>query len=132
MVARIPGGRLAPLVEAARQRWPGLRAGADEDFERFLCERGPADDSGDWLERRAVAALYLAWACLAGDPQALALLDPLCASVAEEVTAHHGWIGAPASELRGNLLRELLVASDGRAPKLAQYGGRGPIVAFLR
>jgi RNA polymerase sigma-70 factor len=79
-----------------------------------------------------VTDLYLVGASLAGEPRAIALLEQLAGPVAKEVVERHPWCSVAAPDLCRTLLGGLLVAEQGKAPKLAQYGGRGPVTSFLR
>lgn len=83
------------------------------------------------LEARA-ADLYLAAACTAGDPQAIAALDALLPAIVRPALAR---IGVPASDDDEIVqrVRVALIAPDERGvPGLAGYTGRGELRAYLR
>lgn len=114
------------LVEEGTQAWPSVELSA----EALVSLVGP----------RLVAKgaklspeLYLAAACLAGNPFALAILDgqylaKVPAHVQKIVTARGGDVDAMVATLRDRLLH----AEGSRAPRLLAYSGRGLLAAWLR
>jgi RNA polymerase sigma-70 factor (ECF subfamily) len=75
--------------------------------------------------------LRTAWAAGRGDPAALRRVDALIAEIAAAVRRIDG---SPAfvDEVRQSLRVRLLVAEPGAAPRIAGYGGKGPLAAWIR
>jgi RNA polymerase sigma-70 factor (ECF subfamily) len=76
--------------------------------------------------------LFLAFACAHGDAQALEHFErdyaPIVRAALEKLR-----IGEPALDERVQAVREkLFLAEEGRAPKIAEYAGRGPLSHWLR
>jgi RNA polymerase sigma-70 factor, ECF subfamily len=123
---------LAELLASARTAWPRVRL-QDAAFLRHLAERLPSHVE---LERslRAVHAadLFLACACVHGDSAALAALEAhFLPRVAAAVSRVEG-AADTASEVVQLLREKLLTSEAGRPPRLAEYQGQGPLVAWLR
>ena len=110
------------VLDEALRAWPGF--GVDsEAFARHVAALG-----GDSAEL-AAADLYLAFACAAGDPAAIAAFDrqympEVAAYIARTDSDPH-----VADEVRQILRDRLLV---GPSPKIATYSGKGPLGAWLR
>jgi RNA polymerase sigma-70 factor, ECF subfamily len=119
--------RLADAWEAARSAWPGVELPLAQFVTHVQAVAGGADVAGLQL-----GDLYLAAACLAGRPQALATLDRvLLARVAEHVRRIDGGPGF-ADEVRQQLRERLLLARADSPARLADYAGRGPLAAWIR
>ncbi len=126
-------GALAALVQAAAARWPELTVPA-ADFERFLLAKLPGGGSrldAAALARLNVIDLYLAYACLDGQPQALRLLDACAVGVVESVLARRKDLRFDADHARRTLMRVMVVGDDG-VPRLTRYGGRGSLANWMR
>jgi RNA polymerase sigma-70 factor (ECF subfamily) len=99
-----------------------LASFADSLGARFAA---PGDRSS--IPSHAVEDLFVAWAALEGVPEALehlerAYVTPSCAAVRS----------ADATELAQVIRVRLLVRDGERPPKLSQYTGRGPLLAWVR
>jgi RNA polymerase sigma-70 factor, ECF subfamily len=122
---------LSSTVASAHKAWPQL-AVSDEDFLRHLAAQLPAEAPEKALASLHAADLYLALACLKEMPQASEELNrriragPL-AAVARQLSGR-----ASVDEVHGRLLQRLLMPEGGRGAKLAEYGGRGPLDAWLQ
>lgn len=116
---------IAALVARARRVWPAL----DVDEARFAAHVAArlGDDGVPCVED-----LYLACACLDGQPQALAEFDARYLSG----VAHHlrrlDRSPAFADEVRQRLRERLFVPSEGEPPRLTGYSGRGPLATWVR
>jgi len=109
-------------MEAARAAWPGV-ALAPEVFRDWVARRPGAEHLVD---------LYLACACVRGEARAVAAFQ---ARFGPEVAVALTGQRASAEfldEVRQVLWERLLVARDGRAPRLADYSGRGPLAKWVR
>jgi RNA polymerase sigma-70 factor (ECF subfamily) len=113
---------------AARAAWPGLPDDAT-GFVRHLAAK--LDAEAATLAGVRAADLYLAWACSAGDPAAIAafLAGPFAA-----VPAVLGALRCPPAlrdELTQRLRAVFLVAAPGGQSPLAAYGGRGELRSYV-
>ena len=101
-----------------------------EVFATFLGER--LEETAP-LEDAPIADLYLACACLRGTPEALAAFERLQSPA---LTAALHRLELPpdqVDEVRGRLLRRLLVPGEtGAPPLLARYRGIGALGAWLQ
>ncbi len=123
------GAVLAGAHDAGRRAWPAIDLDA-EVFARFLGARLAVEElAGE--EPPLAADLYLACACAVGVPGASAQLIRSCD---DAVRAALGRVLDPADrpDLAQRAWEQLLVASDGGEPRIAQYRGRGPLIAFIR
>ena len=115
------------LIDAwgrARRRWPKIRLELGA-YCAFVHARVP-----DELEQRALDDLYLACACLAHDPHALAVLDVDILSRVADFVATVSRAPIFADEIRIDLTTRLVLGHAGKAPKLLGYTGRGALAAF--
>lgn len=117
---------LANLVTAARQAVPFVGTAAD-DFASFLAERATDEGQPPPLER--AADLAIAFAACRSDPAALEALDALLVAAVARAVARID-ASRPFAELVAQELRTHLLVGD--RPRLAEYGGRGPLSAWLR
>jgi RNA polymerase sigma-70 factor (ECF subfamily) len=122
---------LDELVARARLAWPDVEL-APADFIRFVAARveGP-------VERELAALcgddLYLACACVAGDPRALAAFERAFASVIERAVASAGCTRAESADVCQVVRQRLLVpAADEALPRIATYSGRGKLRSWIR
>ncbi len=126
------GGTAAPMSDPidaafgeARARWPGVEL-ALEPFRAAVKELG-VDPSAIEL-----CDLYLARAAASGDPRAIDAID------AGPLAGAPGWLAryrlspAELDEIVQRVRVRLFVAGPGRAPRIAEYGGRGPLGAWVR
>jgi RNA polymerase sigma-70 factor, ECF subfamily len=124
--------RLADVLAHARRTWPGLTPDA-HDFVRCLA-RGVQghEDPAAALGQLHAADLYLARACVQGQPAALAAFDQQILRPLEPALAAIDPQPAFADEVRQVLRQRLLVAEPGQSGKLATYVGSGPLSAWVR
>ncbi|MER2561185.1 MAG: hypothetical protein ABTQ32_10715 [Myxococcaceae bacterium] len=114
----------ARLVGAIQERWPQLEFDGTA-FGAFLEERAI---EGHGLTSLHVEDLFLAWACLSQQREALAAFErftrPLIALAVRRDARD-------TDELIHQVQIKLLVAEGTRAPRLADYTGVGPLKAFV-
>jgi RNA polymerase sigma-70 factor (ECF subfamily) len=133
-LAQVPGlaARLDELIAAGRAAWPDVTL-ADGDFVAHLGERLSASpDAPAALAGLHGADLFLACACARGDARALqafeeGFLAPLTAYLKRRETPR-----TPAGDVKQALRADLLVANGQRPPRIASYGGQGPLAAWLQ
>jgi RNA polymerase sigma-70 factor (ECF subfamily) len=134
--ARVEAEALEPLLEevlaAARAAWPQLGL-AEARFLRHLAERLPVDaPPAESLRAVHAADLYLACACAEGLPAAHAALEARFLSRVGPAVARVERSAEALEEVRQRLREKLLTGEGGRGPKVADYQGQGPLVAWLR
>jgi RNA polymerase sigma-70 factor (ECF subfamily) len=128
------GEELKAAWLAARSAWPGVHVGEDE-FAAYLRER---TDSAKGTAEHAPADLrtedlYLACACARGDNAALAAFErAFFGEVDMALTRSGGSAAPPADEVRQLVRHKLFVAEPGKAPKIADYAGRGALRSWFR
>jgi RNA polymerase sigma-70 factor (ECF subfamily) len=115
--------RLESELEEAVQRWPNVTVD-DAAFFTWVSTRIPADALSveQGLDGLRVADLYLACACAKGDPKALAAFD----------AAFLAGDSRTPDDVKQALRKNLFVAARGAAPRIALYGGRGDLSAWVR
>ena len=124
LTTRGPALALDDAIAQAISAWPGLHVDRAA-FAAFLAERL---DGAEGSIR--AADLYLAFACLAGDGEALRRFEH---DHLAPIPAHLERVDIPraiAGEVPG-VLRERLLVGDG-APRLREYRGRGDLRGWLR
>jgi RNA polymerase sigma-70 factor, ECF subfamily len=118
---------LAEVVAVGRAAWPSVALSAD-DFVRHLAARYDGRSLvADWLGSVYAADLYLACACSLGRPAALAAFDERYLA---RIGAHLGQLRVDApfvDDVRQSLREKLLIGSEGQPPRIAGYGGLGPL-----
>lgn len=114
----------ARMVGAIQERWPQLEFDGTA-FGAFLEERAI---EGHGLTSLHVEDLFLAWACLSQQREALAAFErftrPLIALAVRRDARD-------TDELIHQVQIKLLVAEGTRAPRLADYTGVGPLKSFV-
>jgi RNA polymerase sigma-70 factor (ECF subfamily) len=123
---------VAAATSAARATWPAVSVDSAA-FARRLGELvADAPDPVAAVGELCAGDLYLAAACAAGDPRALAAFEQHFMPDIAAYIARTDPDPAVADEVR-QLVRQRLLVGDGAAPpKIATYGGRGPLGAWLR
>ncbi|QRK09876.1 RNA polymerase subunit sigma-70 [Archangium violaceum] len=115
-------------VEAARNAWPTLKLPA-EAFVRHLARHLPAGKAPEVLRILNGADLYLACACATGEPSALRAFEQ---NILRHIPARLGALSPSMVEEVLQVLRErLLVGSAESPPRIASYGGRGPLLTWV-
>jgi RNA polymerase sigma-70 factor (ECF subfamily) len=117
----------------ARAAWPGL-AVDDATVVRAIVARL----AGTPAPAAALAAmqtddLYLALACAAGEPPALAYFEQHCGAAIERALATTRATPADRADLGQVVRQRLLVApAAGGPPRIASYAARGALAAWVR
>lgn len=121
---------LTEACETASRAWPTLQLSMPE-FAARIAEVLPTQDPLAALRALAAGDLYLATACARGEDHAVSLCD----------THFFPALTAPLARFRATLPMEealqavrfrLFVPANDRAPKIAEYAGRGALAAWLR
>ncbi|SEL87693.1 RNA polymerase sigma-70 factor, ECF subfamily [Stigmatella aurantiaca] len=129
-LAQVPAleALLAPHCAAARAQWPGFSWSA-ERFLRHLARHLP-EQPGEMLRQLHAADLYLACACAEGERLALHAFEQ---HVLQRVPSRLGALPAATVDEVLQVLRARLLLGRGEAPaRIADYSGRGPLLAWVR
>jgi len=123
------GERLAEHLAAAHAAWPAL-ALPDADFVAYLAARLPKEDVAEAFANVHAADLYLAAACAHGLAGAASAFEARYMASLDGVLSRAG--ADARDELRQRLREKLLVSAPGTLPRIAEYGGRGPLAGWLK
>lgn len=127
MTAEVKQEALRALHARGREAWPDI----DLDLATFSTMaigrlgEGPFDEicAGD---------LYLALACAASVDRAIAAFDKHYLSGLTPALVRHGHDAAAAADAVQTIRMQFLVGEAGRAPRIAEYDGRGSLTTWLR
>lgn len=122
---------LAAALARARAAWPDL-ALADAAFIDHLARSAArfADPVAALGDLHAVD-LYLARACVDGAPGAVAAFERRHRPAVERALSRMGGGAAHAPEICQAMLASLLVGTEARPPRIADYQGRSPLDRWL-
>jgi RNA polymerase sigma-70 factor, ECF subfamily len=124
--------RLDAMVRNARAQWPQV-AVAPEAFLTYVAARlDPAEEPVAGLETIHGEDLYLACACTAGDPRAVATFDHRFMSEVEMALSRMRMSAATLDEIKQLVRQRLFVAADGGSPRIAEYSGRSGLRRWVR
>jgi len=115
------------LFTAARATWPGVEL----DREAFMSHLRERIEEAAARDEHA-SDLFLACACLRGDPKAIAFLEARFLAQVPAFLSRMESDPTAIAELLQALREKLLLPSAGGRPKLAEYTGQGPLSAWLR
>lgn len=118
---------LRDRLESARLRYSAVALDT-ETFVRYVLARAVPERP---IEALHIEDLYLACACAHGDDHAIAMLDQRLVAAVHAATARHRTSTEVADEVAQRLRTRLLVGSPERGPRIGEYGGRGPLDAWL-
>ncbi|MEM9860522.1 MAG: sigma-70 family RNA polymerase sigma factor [Myxococcota bacterium] len=122
--------RLFAHLQDAQARWPGVKV-SGSDFATHLARHAPeSDDLFAALASMHTTDLYLALGASMGDPQALTHFERSVLTEAPKAIARVDSDGEFISEVLEDVRIRLLVA-DGRAPRIGDYAGRGPLTSWV-
>jgi RNA polymerase sigma-70 factor (ECF subfamily) len=116
---------LRRACEAAREAWPEI-VFDEARFRDYLLERVPEDETLRWAD------LWLACGCVDRIPAAIAALERWGFPSVDDALAKVRMSDDDRAEIKQRLRDHLLVAEDGRLPRLAGYAGRGDLRGYLR
>jgi RNA polymerase sigma-70 factor (ECF subfamily) len=127
--------RLTELLDTARQAFPTACV-APEAFARYLAERASDEASPEKaIDALRAADLYLACACAAGDPFAIAAFEARYLGEVDEALARMGLRENVRDETKQVLRRRFFVEEAGdppRPPRIVEYSGRGSLRSWTR
>lgn len=119
---------LGAVVERARGVLPELACDPLALAELI----GRTTATGTALQEIDLAELVLALGCVAGQREALALLERRYLQPLPAQLAHMRLDAAALADVQQTTRERLLVAREGRAPRLLDYAGRGQLGALVR
>ncbi|MCP3064187.1 RNA polymerase subunit sigma-70 [Myxococcus sp. K38C18041901] len=115
-------------LTAARTRWPTPSL-SDERFVRYLAARLPAGKVSEVMRVLRAEDLYLACACASGEPTAL---EDFERHILRHLPARLARLSPSMRQEVLQVVRErLLVANGDTPPRIASYGGRGPLLSWV-
>jgi RNA polymerase sigma-70 factor, ECF subfamily len=119
---------LTDALVQAHTRWPTVNV-ADAPFVAHLGGMRRSEDPVAWLLSPHLPELYLAFACVQKDPEALAILErELLAPLQAQLARRQSTVAQLEEVFQG--LREHLLL--GEKPRLLQYEGKGPLAGWLK
>jgi RNA polymerase sigma-70 factor, ECF subfamily len=126
------GERLVALLGAARAAYPEVQLD-DAVFVRHLARHLPEGAAlSTWLDLICAADLYLACACAAGVPAAVAALDRQYRAQVGAFLARRQPTPELVDDVAQAVLERLFTGAEASPPRIAEYTGRGALSAWLR
>jgi RNA polymerase sigma-70 factor (ECF subfamily) len=120
---------LRELLEKGRGAWPSVSL-APETFVRHLARHLPGEGGAEVLRQLHAADLYLACACAMGERQALLVFEQ---QILQKVPARLGQLAeSTVDEVLQVMRQRLLLGRGDTPPRIADYSGRGPLLAWVR
>jgi RNA polymerase sigma-70 factor (ECF subfamily) len=123
--------RLAGLLADGRAAWPEV-AVPDDAFMRHLGERLPVAGARAALAATHAGDLYLACACLRGDPAALVAFEERFMRRVSKYLTRADVLPGLTDDVKQLLRGRLFTGVEGLRPSIGSYTGRGPLAAWLR
>jgi len=122
---------LVGQFQAGQEAWPGVLL-EQETFLQHLAERIPAQEPEAYLRQVHGVDLYLACACTRGDKPALNVFDRRYLGRIPEVLRKMDPGGGLIEEVTQRVREKLLFKGERSRPRIADYGGRGPLLTWVR
>jgi RNA polymerase sigma-70 factor (ECF subfamily) len=123
--------KLAELHAAGRRAWPAIELDAQAYVRHLAAAFVSAGCGVAGLDDLFAADLYLACACTAADPAALAELDRQFITPLVGYLARRDALATFGDDIKQMVRERLLVAGEGM-PRIAMYAGQGPLKTWLR
>src|SRR5439155_1306593 len=118
-----PAATCASWLSRGRDRWPQL-AVDPADFLEHLVTRLPLPADAPTLRKLDVEGLYIALACLRGQPGAIQAFERAYFPGLEPTLARLGSSGALSDEVKQALRVKLFFQGPRGGPKLSEFAGR--------
>lgn len=112
----------------ARERWPDIELGEHDYLAHARTHAGGRGDAGTKLH---LEDLFLACACARRDEAALRIFESNVLPAADAAVRSLDGADGFVDEVRQRLRTKLLVGDGDSAAKIAEYAGRGPLVAWV-
>jgi RNA polymerase sigma-70 factor (ECF subfamily) len=127
----LPDEAVTDVWQRGRAAWPGLALEATA-LARYLAERVPAGaDAAAWL-RGLHADVFLACACVQRTPGAVRAFETAHLTQMERYLRSLRPTAALVADAGQQLMEKLFLGCAGHPPKMQEYGGRGPLGAWVR
>jgi RNA polymerase sigma-70 factor (ECF subfamily) len=124
--------RLTTIVEAGRKVWPKI-AIADEAFiDHLAMFARAAPDRDAYLGAVHAGDLFLACGVCLHDRAALAAFEEHFMSQVRDFVLRVRMSNDAVDEIKQKLRERLVLGSEGAAPKIAEYSGKGALGGWLR
>ena len=130
LASRFPDAEetLAKLIASARQAWPSLEVD-QAAFVDHLAQHLTADAT---LASLHAADLWLAFACVLGEPAALTAFEQTVLARVPAVLKGNLPAGLSADDVLQSLRLKLFVRRSDAPPAIATYSGRGALLQWVR
>jgi RNA polymerase sigma-70 factor, ECF subfamily len=123
---------LERLAQEAETRWSGSFLVEPRAFIAYLAARlAPGAQDADGMRSNA-ADLYLACGCALGIPQAVRIFEATLGTEIASALRHMHLQPSALDEVCQMTREKLLVGGAGRAPRIAEYTGRGTLRGWTR
>jgi RNA polymerase sigma-70 factor, ECF subfamily len=122
--------QLVTLFDRGRGAYPDLELDPVRFIEYLADRLPPAGPLSERLATLHAEDLYLACGCYEKDTRALRAFDEQVLSHVPRFVARVGRSPELADSVRQELREKLFVSAD--APKIGEYGGRGPLAGWVR
>jgi RNA polymerase sigma-70 factor (ECF subfamily) len=119
--------RFARALAEARAAWPELEVPAPAFLEALAAAVSAGPSAGDVLAGVHIGDLYLACGCALGLPAATSVFVKHHLAAVPRYLAHLDPGARLAEDVTQELADRLLVARPPDPPRIAHYGGRGPL-----
>lgn len=127
--------RLQGSMQQAQQCWPTILVDSSA-FVRHLAQSYVSHASNlpldAWLSRLNASDLYLAFACIQQDAEAIELLERQHASMVRQIARRFASQAHPEEDLLQILREKLFVDTPQRDARIRHYAGQGPFQSWLR
>lgn len=114
-------------VQRARARWPAVALEAEAFFAALMARGVDPSTGGLGLQE-----LYLAHACAQGDAAAIAAFDGEYIAKIPLYLARIEPSAEVIDEVRQRVRARVLIGDGAGVPRIAEFGGRGPLGAWVR
>jgi RNA polymerase sigma-70 factor (ECF subfamily) len=119
-------------LAAARTRYPDVHLDDAVFLEHLADHAGSSENPARFLAEAHGPDLFLACACAQGDRAAITELARSYSEDVRRLLMHQGYDLEQVAEVEQLLYLRLVVAEPGGRPRIASYGGQGPLRGWLR
>jgi RNA polymerase sigma-70 factor, ECF subfamily len=123
---------LGEAIAAARLAYPSVAMDERAFLQHLARHVGERAKQPGWMQSVRVGDLFLAQAALAGDPQALELVDAKVLRPAAASARRISPGGDFVAEVHQRLRERLLLAERGQPARLSDYAGAGPLLSWAK
>ena len=126
--------KLRAAISDARAFWSEVRVSDDAVLAHVAraIDRAEIASVDEWLAHGTMRDLYLAYACAAGDPAALAGFESRYMANVDGALLRLGIDQTVIDEAKQNVRVAILLGEDGRPARIGDYTGTGNLAGWLR